>query len=92
MVAITTRSRVSQGTAVVAQGQRRWVDAQWLRGQRSLTIGWSGVQLAHSRGDERTTRLQVSAAADPEPTMASKIQPQKPRPLFFALEFQDAVA
>jgi Transposase DDE domain len=92
VLAITTLYLVSQGTEVVAQGKRRWVDAHWFRGQSYLKIGWSWVQLALSRGYELTTRLQVSAEADPEPAMASKIQHQKQLPLFFALEFQDAVA
>ena len=92
VLAITTLYLVSQGTEVVAQGKRRWVDAHWFRGQSYLKIGWSWVQLALSRGYELTTRLQVSAEADPEPAMASKIQHQNQLPLFFALEFQDAVA
>jgi hypothetical protein len=36
--------------------------------------------------------LRLSADADPEPAGASKIHPQKQAPLFFALEFEDAVA
>jgi len=92
VLAITTLYLVSQGTEVVAQGKRRWVDAHWFRGQSYLKIGWSWVHLALSRGYELTTRLHLSAEADPEPAMASKIQYQKRAPLFFALEFQNAVA
>jgi len=92
VLAITTLDLVSHGTEVVAQGTRRWVDAHGFRGQSSLKIGWSWVQLALSRGYGLTTRLQVSAEADPEPALASKIQHQRQLPLFFALEFQDAVA
>ena len=90
--AITTLYLVSQGTAVVAQGKRRWVDPHGFRGQSSRQIGWRGVQLALSRSDGLTTRLQVSAEADPEPALASNIQHQRQLPRFFALEFQDAVA
>lgn len=92
VLALTTRSLVSPGTEVVTPGPRRWVDAQWLRGQSYLKIGWRWVQLALSRGYALTTSLRVSAEADPEPARASKIQQQKQPPLFFALEFQDAVA
>ena len=92
VLAITTLYLVAQGTEVVTQGKRRWVDAHWFRGQSYLKIGWRWVKLALSRGYALTTSLRVSAEADPEPAMASKIQQQKQRPLFFALEFQDAVA
>jgi uncharacterized lipoprotein YbaY len=92
VLAITTLSLVSHGTAVVTQGTRRWVDAQGFRGQSSRKIGWRGVQLALSRGYELTTRLHVAAEADPEPAIASNIQPRKQSPLFFSLEFQNAVA
>jgi len=92
VLALTTLYLVAQGTEVVAHGTRRWVDAHWFRGQSSLKIGWSWVQLALSRGYELITRLHVSAEADPEPAMASKLQHQNRSPLFFALEYQDAVA
>jgi Transposase DDE domain len=92
VLAITTLYLVSQGTEVVTQGKRRWVDAHWFRGQSYLKIGWRWVKLALSRGYALTTSLRVSAEADPEPAMASKIQQQKQPPLFFALELQDAVA
>jgi Transposase DDE domain len=92
VLAITTLYLVTQGTAVVAQGKRRWVDAHWFRGQSYLKIGWHGVKLALSRGYALMTRRHVSAEADPVPAMASKIQHQKHSPLFFTLEFGDAVA
>jgi hypothetical protein len=38
------------------------------------------------------TNLHLSGEADPAPAMASKIQQQKQRQLFFAMEFQDAAA
>jgi hypothetical protein len=92
VLAITTLYLVSQGTDVVNHGKRRWVDAHWFRGQSYLKIGWNWVKLALSRGYELITRLHVSAAADPAPAMASKLQHQKPPQLFFTMEFQDAVA
>jgi hypothetical protein len=92
VLAITTLYLVAQGTAVVTEGKRRWVDAHWFRGQSYLKIGWSWVKLALSRGYELITRLHLPSGADPVPARASKIQHQKPAQLFFALEFQDAVA
>jgi hypothetical protein len=92
VLAITTLYLVAQGTAVVTQGKRRWVDSHGFRGQSYLKIGWSWVKLALSKGYELITCLHISPEADPVPAMASKIQHQKPSQLFFALEVQDAVA
>jgi hypothetical protein len=92
ILAITTLYLVAQGTAVVTQGKRRWVDSHWFRGQSYLKIGWGWVKLALSRGYELMTSVHLSAEADPAPAMASRIQHQKQPQLFFALEFQDAVA
>lgn len=92
VLAITTRSLVSQGTEVVDPGNRRGVDAHWFRGQSYLNIGWNGVKLALSRGYELLTSRQLSAKADPAPAMASKIQHQKQPLHFFTVELQNAVA
>jgi hypothetical protein len=92
VLAITTLSRVSQGTDGVNHGTRRGVDAHGLRGQSSVNLGWNWVKLALSREYELMTRWQVAAAADPAPAMASKLQHQKPPQLCCRMEFQDAVA
>jgi hypothetical protein len=92
VLAITTLYLVAQGTAVVTQGKRRWVDAHWFRGQSYLKIGWNWVKLALSRGYELMPSLHLSATPDPVPAMASKIQHQKQPQRFLTLEFQDAVA
>jgi hypothetical protein len=39
VLATTTLYLVSQGTEVVRQGKRRWVDPHWFRGSRYLKIG-----------------------------------------------------
>ena len=90
VLALTTLYLVAQGTAVVHQGKRRWVDAHWFRGQSSLKIGWNWVNLALSRGYELLTSVHLSADADPAPAMASKIQHQKRPQLFSTVEFRDA--
>jgi hypothetical protein len=56
VLAITTLSLVAQGPEVVQQGKRRWVAPPWFRGQSYLKIGWPGVTLALSRGDQLVTR------------------------------------
>jgi Transposase DDE domain len=92
VLAIATLYLVSQGTEVIKQGKRRWVDPHWFRGQSYLKIGWKWVERALSRGYELVTRLHLSAGADPEPAIASRRQAQKPPRLFIALEFHEAVA
>jgi len=56
VLALTTLSRVAQGTEVVPQGKRRWVDLHGFQAQSSLNIGWPWVTLALSRGDNLVTR------------------------------------
>jgi predicted RNA binding protein YcfA (HicA-like mRNA interferase family) len=90
VLAPTTLYLGAQGTAVVRQGKRRWVDAHWFRGQSSLKIGWNWVKLALSRGYELLTSLHLSADADPAPAMASKIQHHKQLQRFSTVEFRDA--
>jgi hypothetical protein len=48
--AMSTVSLVSQGTAVVHHGKRRFVDPHWFRGESSVKIGWKWVIYALSRG------------------------------------------
>lgn len=74
VLAITTLYLVSQGTEVVKQGKRRWVDPHWFRGSSYLKIGWNWIKYAVSKGYALITRLHLSAGPDPEPAMASKIQ------------------
>ena len=50
LLAFPTLSLVAQGPAVVTPGKRRWVDAPWLRGQRSLKIGWNAGATCRESG------------------------------------------
>jgi Transposase DDE domain len=90
VLAMTTLYLVTQGTEVVKQGKRRWVDPHWLRGQSYLKIGWHWVKLALSKGLDLITTVHLSSACDPEPAMASKRQYQHDCQTRFAFEFQDA--
>ena len=92
MLAVTTLYLVSQGTEVVKQGKRHWVDAHWFRGSSYLKIGWNWVNLALSRGYEFVTRLRVAAGANPDPAMASKNQHQQQAKRFFAHACQEVAA
>ncbi len=77
VLAIATLFLVSQGTAVVAAGKRRWVDPHWFRGSSYLKIGWQWVLRALSIGMELITEFHLSPLPDPEPAMASKKQARK---------------
>lgn len=90
VLAMTTLYLVTQGTEVVKQGKRRWVDPHWWRGQSYLKIGWNWVKLALSKGLDLITTVHLSSACDPEPAMASKRQYQHDCQTRFAFVFQDA--
>jgi hypothetical protein len=92
VLAITTLYLVAQGTEVVKQGTRRWVDVHGFRGQSDLKIGGNWVKLALSRGYELLPRVHLSPQADPAPAMASKLQHQTSAERFCTMEFLDAVA
>jgi Transposase DDE domain len=74
VLAITTLYLVAQGTEVVKQGKRRWVDAHWFRGNSYLKIGWNWIRSALSKGWELLTRLRLNGAPDPDPARASNQQ------------------
>jgi len=90
VLAMTTLYLVAQGTEVVKQGKRRWVDPHWFRGQSYMKIGWNWVKLALSKGLDLITNVHLSNACDPEPAMASKRQYQHDCQTRFAFEFHDA--
>jgi Transposase DDE domain len=90
VLAMTTLYLVAQGTEVVKQGKRRWVDPHWFRGQSYLKIGWNWMKLALSRGLDLIITMHLSSDCDPEPAMASTRQYQHDCQTRFAFEFQDA--
>lgn len=77
VLAIATLFLVSQGTEVVANGKRRWVDPHWHRGNSYLKIGWKWVLRALVKGYELISRLYLSPLPDPEPARASRKQQEK---------------
>jgi Transposase DDE domain len=92
VLAITTLYLVAQGTEVVRQGKRRWVDPHWFRGPSYLKIGWHWVTLALSRRYKLVTRVHLAGGADPDPAMASKSGYQKQLRRFSTLAGQDTAA
>ena len=89
VLAISTLYLVSQGTAVVQQGKRRFVDSHWFRGDSYLKIGWKWVIYALTRGYELLSTVYLSSECDPEPAMASKKQGRQ-RQDRFVFEYQEA--
>jgi hypothetical protein len=87
VLAMTTLYLVSQGTEVVKQGKRRWVDSHWFRGKSYFKIGWDWVKAALSKGFDLITRLHLSGEPDPEPAIASKSQVMRQPPLRFSVDF-----
>jgi hypothetical protein len=83
VLAVATLYLVAQGTQVVAQQKRRWVDPHWLRGNSYLRIGWQWVKTALARGGELFTTLRLSGTPDPEPCRASASSPIPAPPVTF---------
>lgn len=83
VLAVATLYLVAQGTQVVAQQKRRWVDPHWLRGNSYLRIGWQWVRSALARGWELFATLRLSGAPDPEPCRPSTSSPLPAPPVTF---------
>lgn len=63
--------------AVVEQGQRRWVDTHWFRGNSYFRIGLDWIQAALLDGWQLIQRILFLSNKDPEPAMASRKQHQE---------------
>src|SRR4028119_1838348 len=85
VLAIATVYLTLQGTAVVAQGKRRWVDPHWERGNSYLRIGWNWVKTALARGWSLFETFCLIGNFDPAPPIASRKQHQQ---RLYTLEFQ----
>jgi len=87
VLALTTLYLVAQGTEVVKQGKRRWVDPHWFRGSSYLKIGWNWIKTALVKGFDLITRPLLTGEPDPDPAMSSLTQYQsQPQPCF-SIEF-----
>jgi hypothetical protein len=84
---MTTLYLVSQGTEVVRQGHRRWVDPHWFRGSSYLKIGWDWVKAALCKGWALITSVLLSNEPGPEPAMASRNQARNRPSLRFSVEY-----
>jgi hypothetical protein len=83
VLAVATLYLVAQGTQVVAQQKRRWVDPHWLRGNSYLRLGWQWVKSALARGWELFATLHLSGLPDPDPCRASASSPIPTPPVTF---------
>jgi hypothetical protein len=83
VLAVATLYLVAQGTQVVVQQKRRWVDPHWLRGNSYLRIGWPWVKTALTRGWELFATRHLSGTPDPEPSRASAPSPLPAPPVTF---------
>jgi hypothetical protein len=83
VLAVATLYLVAQGTQVVAQQKRRWVDPHWLRGNSYVRIGWQWVKTALTRGWELFATLRLSGGPDPEPCRAAASQLTAPLAVTF---------
>jgi hypothetical protein len=87
VLAVTTLYLVAQGTQVVAEHKRRWVDPHWLRGNSYLRIGWQWVKAARARGWALFATLHLSGTPDPEPARASVAQSEPAPPVTFTVTY-----
>ena len=83
VLAVATLYLVAQGTQVVAQQKRRWVDPHWLRGNSYLRIGWPWVKSALARGWALLATLHLNGTPDPDPSRASPSSPTPAPPVTF---------
>ncbi|WP_022947284.1 transposase [Methylohalobius crimeensis] len=67
VMAVATWIVTCQGTAVVAEGQRRTVDPHWCRGLSYARIGWNWIHHALACGKALIDRLWLPSADDPAP-------------------------
>lgn len=78
ILATATLYLVSTGTAVVATGKRRLVDAHWQRGLSYFQIGWRWVKQALQLGDRFLSFVWLDSSPDPYPAVASRRQAHLP--------------
>jgi hypothetical protein len=78
ILASATLYLVNTGVAVVATGQRRWVDPHWQRGLSYFQLGWRWVRHALALGKPLFISLYLQPGSDPEPVYASKMQAATP--------------
>jgi hypothetical protein len=85
LVAVATLYVTAQGLAVVAAGQRRWVDPHWFRGNSYFRIGWDWLKAALENGGPLIRQGRFTHNRDPEPAMVSRKQHDQPT---YRIEFK----
>jgi hypothetical protein len=77
VMAVTTLLVTVQGQQVVAEGQRRVVDAHWQRGNSYFRIGWDWFKGALYQGWHWCGSISLSGSPDLDPAFASRKQKRK---------------
>ena len=85
ILSMATLYLVSQGTQVVSDKKRRWVDPHWFRGNSYLRIGWQWIKSALVHGWALCTVLSLNGQPDPEPAIASLRQANKKTVMAFKM-------
>ena len=85
ILSMATLYLVSQGTQVVSDKKRRWVDPHWFRGNSYLRIGWQWIKSALVHGWALCTVLCLNGQPDPEPAIASLRQVNKKTVMAFKM-------
>jgi hypothetical protein len=78
ILATATLYLVNTGIAVVATGQRPWIDPHWQRGLSYFQLGWRWVRHALAQAKQLFITLCFQPGPDPEPVFASKKQEATP--------------
>jgi hypothetical protein len=86
ILATATLYLVNTGVAVVASGQRRWVDPHWHRGLSYFQLGWRWVRHALAVGKQLFITLCFEPGPDPEPVYASKKQAATPIAILISIQ------
>lgn len=86
VLAVATLYLTAQGTQVVAQGKRGWVDPHWNRGNSYMRIGWEWVKSALTNGWDLFQTLHLSGKPDPEPAKACQKHDSKQYQLEFTVK------
>lgn len=87
VLALATLYLVSQGTAVIEAGQRRWFDPHWFRGSSYLKIGWCYLKRALLKGAPLIGYMRLVPGEDPDPAIASRKQDEARHRLSFRTHF-----
>lgn len=77
ILALATLYVTAQGTQVISNHQRRWVDPHWFRGNSYFRIGWDWLKASLNNGWRVIRNVTFQTNHDPDPVIASRKQHEK---------------